>query len=240
MILVAFLLEVVLLYFLSRFLTQSLYALFILVFRSRTTAVSATTLLLFPGTVVHELAHLFTAEILGVRTGKLNLVPENIREESVKTGSIAIARTDPFRRAAIGLAPVFVGLAVLSALSYWLPGLIESVFRSGTPVLSNPNALFLILNSYLLFSVSNSMFSSSEDLKGFMPFAITVSLLVSAAYWAGFRIGLTGQALALATKIVTTLIVSLGWVLAVNVILLIMIHVWVVLMRKIFHQRITN
>src|SRR5260221_6045484 len=110
------LLELCALYFLSRWVTQAIFTLFLLFFRIRSVALSLLLVLEFPGTVIHELAHLFTAEVLGVRTGKLTLEPESIRGESIKAGSVMIAQSDPFRRYAIGLAPVFVGIFVLTAI----------------------------------------------------------------------------------------------------------------------------
>src|SRR3989344_4103040 len=106
-------LELIVLGFVSHWLMQSFYTLVMLLTRTRSLAVTFVSFLLFPGTVVHELSHLFTAEILGVRTGKLTLAPESIRSEEIQAGSVAIAKTGPFRRAFIGLAPFFVGIASL-------------------------------------------------------------------------------------------------------------------------------
>src|SRR5947209_5745118 len=105
--LLAIIAELIGIYVLSRALTQTIFNLTYLLTRARSIAVTLITLLNFPGTVIHELAHLFTAEILGVHTGKLSLVPESIAEPNIKAGSVMIAATDPFRRYAIGLAPVF-------------------------------------------------------------------------------------------------------------------------------------
>src|SRR5438046_2497216 len=119
--LLAIIAELLGIYFLSRALTQSIFELTYVLLRARSIAVTVITLLNFPGTVIHELAHLFTAEVMGVHTGKLSLVPESIEELEIKAGSVMIAHTDPFRRYAIGLAPVFVGLIVLTAISYFIP-----------------------------------------------------------------------------------------------------------------------
>jgi len=164
--------------------------------------------LTFPGTVIHELAHLFAAEILRVPTGKLTLVPENIRETHIKSGSVAIAETDPFRRYAIGLAPLFTGVVAISAISYLLS-------------LSMNHELITILYFYLLFAVSNSMFSSPEDLKGFIPFTLVLGLFVAAGYMLGIRFELTGEVLEVVTRTLTTLTNSLTMVLLVNLGLLI-------------------
>lgn len=198
--------ELLLLALLSGRLTLSLYLLLLRLFRSKTLAITILVILLFPGTVVHELAHLFVAEILRVRTGKLTLVPESLEETEIKTGSVAIARTDPLRRTLIGLAPVYVGIAVLASLSYF--------FRINTIT------IITIITFYIMFAVSNSMFSSKEDMKGVIPFGITVALFAAAGYFAGFRVGLTGELL---TKIIlglATLVRSLGVVLAVNLVVL--------------------
>lgn len=214
--------ELTLLYFLSRWLIQSLYAFFLLIFKIRSIAISLVTLLLFPGTVVHELSHLFVAEILGVRTGKLTLAPEEIRGTSIKAGSVAVAATDPIRRALIGIAPVFTGIASLAALSYWLS--------------SHSSFYELIAMNYLLFAISNSMFSSKEDLKGFWPVAITVSLIVAAGFFSGIRFGLTGQAAIIVQQTIASLVNSLAIVLAVNGILLLSLSISIVLVKKLINS----
>lgn len=199
--------ELFLLSLLSRKLTQSLYVLFFRLFGSKTIAMTILILLLFPGTVIHELAHLFVAEILRVRTGKLTLVPESLEEAEIRTGSVAIAQTDPFRRTLIGLAPVYIGVIALATLSYFL----------SQP--SNHPAIIAIY-IYLLFAVSNSMFSSKEDMKGVIPFTITVLLFAAAGYFAGFRVDLTDALLAGWNPVIQTLTRSLGIVLAVNILVL--------------------
>ncbi|MEK7119471.1 MAG: hypothetical protein AAB889_03035 [Patescibacteria group bacterium] len=218
--------ELGLLYFLSRWLTQTLYTFFLLIFKIRSIAMSLVTLLLFPGTVIHELSHLFVAEILGVRTGKLTLAPEEIRETNpsklragVKAGSVAIAATDPIRRALIGIAPVFTGIGFLAGLSYWFQ--------------INNIAIITIIIFYIMFAVSNSMFSSKQDLKGFWPVAIIVSLIITAGFFAGLRFGLAGQAAIIAQQIIMSLTRSLAQVLAVNGGLLLVVSILIALLRKL-------
>jgi len=215
--------ELLFLYLLAARLTQAIYDLTMLLTRSRAVAVTVVTLLAFPGTVIHELSHLFTAEVLGVRTGKLTLVPESIREEEVKTGSVMIAATDPFRRYTIGLAPVFAGLMAITALSYLLS-------------LSTTYDLLSIFYFYLLFAVSNSMFSSREDLKGFIPFILTLTILIAAAYIAGIRVGLTGPILAFVIKILDALTKSLGVVLALNIIGLLLVNALIAATARLTHR----
>ncbi len=68
-----------------------------------------------------------------------------------------------------------------------------------------------------MFAVSNSMFSSKEDMKGVIPFTITLALFLIAGYFAGLRIGLTGELLTVIVRVIETLVRSLGIVLGVNV-----------------------
>ncbi len=218
-----FLAELLILYLLASRLTQALYDLTVLLTRSRAVAVTVVTLLTFPGTVIHELSHLFTAEILGVRTGKLTLVPENVREEEVKTGSVMVAASDPFRRYAIGLAPMVWGAGAITAIAYFIAQ------QSG-------NAAILAVLYYFLFAVSNSMFSSAEDLKGFIPFILALTILIAAAYIAGIRVGLTGPILTFVTKILDALTKGLGVVLTLNVIGLFLVNVLIALTRRLTHR----
>ncbi len=232
--------ELIVLYLLSQHMSKSMYGLFLLIFRVRTIAISATTLLFFPGTVVHELSHLFVAEILGVHTGKLSLVPENLEEEEVQAGSVQIAKSDPLRRYIIGLAPILVGLVILAALSYWLPQLLSEATeaaRTGN-LFSSPSTYLLSLIMYLLFTTSNSMFSSKEDLKGFVGFTAVIGLTITAGYIAGIRIGLTGTALDVANRMLDTLVKSTGLVLAINVLLLVVIRMLLAVAEKLFHRRL--
>ena len=226
--LVILLAELFALYLFSRWVTTSLYAFFFLLLRSRSMSVSIVTLLLFPGTVIHELAHLFTAEIMGVHTGKLTLAPdlpagrqESIRGPDVQTGSVAIVKTDPLRRALIGLAPLFIGIVALIAISYF----INQQFNNETIV--------TIGLYYLLFSISNAMFPSSTDMKGVWPLAIVILLCVAAASFAGIRLSLSGQALEVVMKVITSLTDHLKIVLALNGVGLLVFQVLIVAVRKL-------
>lgn len=235
---VLLLVELILLFFLSQRLTQTVFELCLLLFRARSVAITIITILNFPGTVIHELSHLFTAEVLGVHTGKLTLVPESIQGDEIKAGSVMIARSDPFRRYLIGLAPIFVGLLAITTLSYFAPGLWHHVFAAQTVWYANPFFYYLLLTIYCLLAVSNAMFSSAEDLKGFVPFAITLGIMIAAAYIAGIRVGITGPALSLATTILDGLTKSLGGVLALNIAGLLMSRLLMFFTEKITRRKI--
>jgi len=227
MLLLILLAELIILYFLSRLLTKTLFTFFLLIFRARSVAISILLVLEFPGTVIHELSHLFTAGILGVKTGKLSLEPESIQTEDITTGSVAIAETDPFRRFAIGLAPMIGGMIILTTIAYFLQQYVP-----------NWNDWRFWGLGYLLFAVSNAMFSSPQDLKGFVPFAVTLAIFLSIFYYLGLRIAVTGETLTVATQVVTTLVNSLGVVLAVNLALWAITGLLTTLLMKLFRVKL--
>jgi hypothetical protein len=231
--------ELIILFFLSRMVLNRIYGFFFLLTHSRPTAVTIITLLTFPGTIVHELSHLFTAEILGVRTGRLSLAPDTIRGDEVQAGSVTIQKTDPFRRTLIGTAPVTGGIIMLSTLSYFLmPFLTEIGNRLLAGMMPDIKEILLTLGSlFLLFSISNSMFSSKEDLKGSWAVLIVLGLLTGGAYFAGVRFSLTGIVLNVIEKILTLLSRSLALVLAINLLTFFLTEILIRIGRRLFRNR---
>ncbi|MEK7577444.1 MAG: hypothetical protein AAB492_02375 [Patescibacteria group bacterium] len=195
--------ELIVLWFITRRLTQNLYVALFLLIRSRPIAIAIISFFFFPGTIIHELSHLFTAEILGVHTSGLTLTPEGLEESNVRTGSVLIAKTDPIRRAVIGVAPVFVGLGALFTISYLLPQFAFSYWVLG-------------IGYWVLFAVSNTMFSSPEDMEGFPAVAITLSLIAIAAYFSGISVGLPASWIENITSTLSTLTTSIGYIVGLN------------------------
>ncbi len=196
------------------------------ILRSRTVAVTIMTIVLFPGTVLHELSHLFTAEILGVHTGKLTLVPESIEQDNIQSGSVAIAHTDPFRRTIIGIAPFTNGIIVLTALSWWLTQVL-----AGTWLILNIQVTLGIL-FYLIFTITNTMFTSKEDMVGVLPVFLTILLLLTTGYFAGLRIVFPTSMTLGIQSVLITLSQNLGVILGINLIGLLFFSLLLVLMNK--------
>jgi hypothetical protein len=211
--------ELIGLYIISRRLSQNLFISAFLLTKSRPVAVGFLSLIFFPGTVIHELAHLFTAEILGVRTSGLTLVPEGIEEKDVRTGSVSIAQSDPIRRAVIGIAPIFVGLGMLGLLSFFFPGVWQQVrIDAQNGILFSGYSLYLfILMGYALFAVSNTMFSSPEDLEGFWPVVAVLSVVSISLYFVGIRFNLTEMTMITLTDFFGTAATNLGYITALNI-----------------------
>lgn len=154
--LIIFIMEIVTLYIFSRLITKSLARLFYHHTRNYQLAINIFAVILLPGTIIHELAHLLIAGVLLVPVGEIEFLPE-IREDGVKLGTAEIGQTDIFRRSIIGVAPLIVGLTILISIS-WLN------------LISFQDTRFLILGKialgYIIFVIANTMFSSRKDLEG--------------------------------------------------------------------------
>jgi len=219
MIATVIILELLVLYVITRRLTQNLYTALFLLFRNRPLAISIISILYFPGTIIHELAHMFTAEILQVKTSGLTLVPEGLENTEVKTGSVMITQTDPIRRAIIGVAPVFVGLGLLGLISYFIPQLWQqTVLDAQNNVLfSSFTVYYLLFTVYSLFAVSNTMFSSKEDMEGFWPVVLVSILFAIAGYIVGIRITITEEMWRVVEIFLQTMATTIGWATGLNI-----------------------
>lgn len=170
-----FLFELLLLFVLSRFLTQELSFFFYSVTKSRTLTNYFIALIFLPGTIIHELSHAFIAKLLFVHVGRIELMPE-MQEDSLKLGSVEVGKTDFIRNFSIGVAPFFVGTVLILFI----------MFYAFTNALIGLNWLTAIL-IYVLFVTSNSMYSSKKDLEGAIEFFIFVCLIVGFLYFVGVR-----------------------------------------------------
>jgi len=162
--------SIIFLYLSSQALLSHIIKFFLRLTRSQSTALNLFFFLLLPGIFLHEFAHILSAEILRVPTGHLSLKPQ-LKNNQLKLGSAQISSADPFRLTLIGTAPFLLGTftlwgllrfglnlnpATLSPINL-LPQLFQSF--SQTPII----LLFIIY--YLLFTISNTMFSSVSDLQ---------------------------------------------------------------------------
>ncbi|MDD5415889.1 MAG: hypothetical protein PHE48_02680 [Candidatus Daviesbacteria bacterium] len=163
---ITFLFELILLFFLSRKLINSLVKLIYKLTRSHRVVVHILALIFLPGTIIHELAHLLFAGVVLVPVGEMNVLPE-IEEKGVKLGSVQIGYTDPLRRMIVGVAPVLLGMILIFSIFL--------LVKIGTSPWWQ-----VILAIYLLFEIGNTMFSSRKDIEGSILFVILI-LAVAAA-----------------------------------------------------------
>ena len=151
---------------------------------SKFLSINLLSFLFLPGVIIHELSHMLVAVILFVPVGNMEFTPK-IGGGGLKLGSIEIAKTDPIRRSIIGFAPVLTGLGIIIGLTY--------LFANNSSIVQiiEPNVMWKIgigvFIVYLIFAVSNTMFSSKRDMEGTVEILITLLIIFAAAYILGFR-----------------------------------------------------
>jgi hypothetical protein len=226
--LVGIIVELTILGILSARLTQLSFMVLMRLAHSRTVAITILTIILFPGTVIHELSHLFTAEILGVHTGKLTLAPESIEQDEIQSGSVQVASSDPFRRTLIGIAPTITGVVSLSVLSWYLSRI--DISTTIYQLLLGAGLLYLIL------TIASTMFTSKEDVNGVLPVAITLGLLFVALYISGVRIVLPIHIQTAITTIIQTLAQYLAIAVGINLMGILVNTLFLFLLRRIYRH----
>jgi hypothetical protein len=168
--------EIVFLFFLSGLVTKNL---------SRFLSISLLSFIFLPGVIIHELSHLLIATILFVPVGDMEFAPRR-DGDGLKLGSVKIAEVDPFRRSLIGFAPVFVGLLLVIGMVYLFN--LNIVFLQKNPYVFLASIFIL---AYLLFAISNTMFSSKVDMRGAIEVLLTLLIILVGLYVVGFRLPLT-------------------------------------------------
>lgn len=128
------------------------------------------TLVFLPGTILHELSHWLTAELLGVRTGEITILPtvSSTGEGREKLGSVQTASSGPVRSFLIGAAPSFTGLALLYLFGFLLP--ISSLWWH-----------YLLL-FYGIIVVGSSMLLSAEDRRAWPFIGILLVVILTVFY----------------------------------------------------------
>jgi hypothetical protein len=174
---IVFLFELALLAILSRYSSSYFLRLFHSVTGSEKLAVILFSILFFPGTLIHELAHWVMAKILLVPASGMEFLPK-LEGDSIKLGSVSIAKTDPLRRLLIGVAPVIVGLTILL-------GLLWSIQNYFTYFSLYPWWIWLGMG-YVVFVIGSTMFSSRKDLEGSLGVIISIGLTILGIYLLDF------------------------------------------------------
>ncbi len=172
------------LFFLSRFVTRLLSQVFFRLSRSQTKTIYLLSFLFLPGVVIHELAHLLTAAVLLVPVGEVEFIPK-VTDGGVKLGSVNIGKTDPFRRAIIGVAPVLIGMMILLGIGYYFIQSNSIIYTIESGAL---RVFLYAIIVYFLFAISNTMFSSRKDVEGLLEVGLVVIILFIALYFTGFRV----------------------------------------------------
>lgn len=179
---------------LERYLHRRLQGLWLLVFRNADIAAVLYSVVMLPGVLVHELSHYLMATVLLARTGRFSVLPERLPDGTLRLGFVETEKTDMFREALIGAAPLLAGAGVILAISYFPLniGPAADALASGDLVLAMQNLGNVLaapdawLWVYLLFTVSNSMLPSASDRRAWLPVLVIVAVVTALLLYAGF------------------------------------------------------
>jgi hypothetical protein len=179
---------------LQRLLHREIQAVFLLITRHAEISMLLFSLLFFPGILLHEGSHFLTAKLLGVRTGRLSLLPKVIPQEGngksarVQLGSVETSRADVFREALIGAAPLifgglFVTYAGLNRLHLHL--IWADLVNNHLSLVAAAQQVYhqqdFWLWFYLIFVVSSTMLPSASDRTAWPSIGLIAGALIVAA-----------------------------------------------------------
>ncbi len=173
---IIFLIEIILIYFISRVLIRELFYVFSKFIKNTNLVYYLLALIFLPGTLIHELAHFLVALFLLLPVRELTIFP-TIEDNEIKLGEVRFVKKDVFRGILVGIAPVFFGTASLIAIFYF-------------QLIKNNNLIVDLILFYLIFAISSNMFSSKKDLEDLaylMPILIIIGIIL---YLAGIPISI--------------------------------------------------
>lgn len=137
-----------------------------------------------PGTILHEVSHFLVAAMCGVRTGRVEVLPEFIEEvvvnkepKPVHLGYVQVSKMNPIQGFLVGTAPFITGLAMLVWLSSIIPNALQTQQYG-----------ILGLEVYIFFTVANSFFPSWQDMKHTLSLIVISVLIIATGWYFGFNL----------------------------------------------------
>lgn len=198
------------LYFFQRAIVRHFSLVSFLLLGKSSFAVYFYFLFFLPGVIFHELAHLFTASLLGVPTGRLTIFPHK-NEKGWTLGQVASAETDILRSSLIGLAPLIIGSASLVFIVNF--GLeIKDLTNLANLIVSWKTILWL----YLMLTFTNTMFLSEEDRSSIWAFPSLLVILFFFVWTMGWVGLLTAAENIFLQRIVSPLVLSFSLTVMVD------------------------
>lgn len=180
-------------FLLQRRLHLEIQATFLLLTRRVDVALVLFSILFLPGVLLHEISHYLAAHILGVRTGRISLIPRPLDDGRLQMGYVETGKTDLLRDALIGLAPLlagatfvaYVGLIRLDLVGFWqqIASGAANDLSLGLHYLVNQPDFWIWF--YLLFVISSTMMPSRSDRRAWLPVLLIGLILLGLGLLAG-------------------------------------------------------
>jgi hypothetical protein len=188
-----FVLTLLPLVFLQRFLHREVQAVFLILSRSPEFTITLFSIIFLPGVLLHELSHYLMALILGVPAARFSLLPQMLPDGRLQLGYVETVKTDIVRDSLIGAAPLFAGGSVVAILAIMRLDLLPlwdvlrngqlNLFWLGLTLL--PQVRDFPLWFYLVFTISSTMLPSRSDRHAWLPLGVALVVLIALAALAG-------------------------------------------------------
>jgi hypothetical protein len=141
---------------------------------------------LLPGVALHELSHALMATLVGVKIGRIHLLPKPIAGKRLQLGFVPVQSTDIFRASLIGAAPLIFGsivVVLVGSLIFETPEILRALssgdllvaWRGLLQVLRAPDIWIWV---YLVSTISNTMLPSRSDVHAWPSLALVGVILV--------------------------------------------------------------
>lgn len=218
---VFFILQIIGLYFFSRQTTNEFFYFLRMFTRNQKTVFVLVSVLFFPGTVLHEMAHYFFAVITNLKVKEVKLFPE-FNEGYIKLGRVLYEKKDFVRGLIVGIAPIIIALFFF----WWL-----GAFR----LFPNDNPYLNLILGYVVFAVSSTMFSSKQDLVDLIYIVPLIIIIGGLVYIFNIRADLilnNDRVIGKAVAVIKTINFYLLFSLVVNIFLILFFKSF----RKIFKK----
>ncbi len=185
-------------------------------------------LVLFPGVLLHETSHWLMATLLGVRTGRMSLLPKVQPGGQIQLGAVEYFKTDrvgAVRETLIGAAPLLFGTGALIAIG-WLVFNLSAITTAlqaaslgglitASQILLQTNDVLVWL--YLFFAIANAMMPSASDRRAWPVFFALVGGLALLALLLGLQETLMVRLLVPATTILGYLALAFTMTAVINI-----------------------
>ena len=194
----------------DRWLHRNLQGLMYLVTEDKDISLWLYAITLLPGVALHELSHAFMAGLLGVKIGKVSILPRRVNRR-VQLGYVPVENTDFIRASLVGFAPLLLGGTVSVIIGHTVFGTPEVIAALSTGNwLDGLQALRVVVRepdfwvwAYLVFAVGNTMLPSRSDIHALPLLIIVLALLAAGVVYIGGKVYLlegVGQMLSLTQK----------------------------------------
>jgi hypothetical protein len=188
-----FIVMIVPLILLQRFLHREIQAVFLILTRNPQITMGIFQIIFLPGVFVHEASHFLMAKLLFVPTGRFSILPKSLPDGRLQLGYVETAKSDIVRDSLVGAAPLIIGSICVAYIAFYPmeARILLDVLREGQFNLfwmglhALPKVQDFYLWFYLAFAVSSTMMPSQSDRHAWIELVIAVSVLFSIALLIG-------------------------------------------------------